>query len=516
MSFNTDEIVQEIRSGFESMMTQVRESGNTTADAVERELFRRLLDLGGQLMQWFFMLRAEAYPHTPIEMEDGATLPYWCDKQRSYYSIFGKVLAIRPYFYAQGVGGASPLDAELGLGTDCYSDLLRELVEYLGTDVTYEKVSEAFVRFFGHSLSTYTVQKLMTDDAADVEAYYQQKPAPEAVNEAAILVVQADGKGVPMIREMPAEAPVRLSKGQKRAKKKEAVVTTAYTIAPHVRTPEQVVASFFDQDDASDQAPTQRSKPQNKHVWATLDGKDAALQRLEQLVATRNDAHIQARIALTDGCEALQQRMQHYFPEFTLILDFIHANEYLWKAANSLFGEQAPQRNPWVEKQTLSILSGHTDQVIALLRTLAQQSKRTKAQRQALETAANYFQRNLAFMRYHDYLTKGWPIASGVIEGACRHLVKDRCELSGMRWSQDGAENLLRLRAVAENGDWDDYHQFRKQQRHRRLYPSLFCHQRTPEEQALAQPASDKIIHFDHAVQRHRSQRQSHQQSLAA
>lgn len=515
MSFNTAEIVQEIRTGFESMMTEVQESRETTADAVERELFKRLLDLGGQLMQLFFMLQAEAYPHTPIQTK-GDTLPYWGDKQRSYYSIFGKLLVVRPYFYHSGVGSASPLDAKLGLGSDCYSDLMRELVEYLATDVTYEKVSDIIERFLGHSLSTYTVQKLMADDATDVEAFYQQKPAPAREHEATVLVVQADGKGVPMVRETPADTTVRLSKGQKRAKKKEAVVTTAYTIAPHVRTPEQVVASFFDQEQASEQTPNQRSKPQNKHVWATLDGKEAALQRLEQQVATRNGDHIQARIALTDGCEALQQRVQRYFPEFTLILDFIHANEYLWKAANSLFGEQGPQRDPWVRKQTLHILSGQTDQVIAHLRTLAEHSKRTKAQCKALETAANYFQRNLAYMRYQHYLAQGWPIASGVIEGACRHLVKDRCELSGMRWTKDGAENLLRLRAVAENGDWDAYHHFRRQQRHQRLYHSVVGHRHAPEEQALTRQPSDKIIRFDLAIQHRVNQRIVHEQPLAA
>jgi hypothetical protein len=516
MSFNTEEIVQEIRSGFESMIAEVKGSRETTADAVERELFRRLLDLGAQLMQLFFTLRAEAYPRTPIKTVAEETLSYWGDKQCRYYSVFGKVLAIRPYFYRSGVGSASPLDAELGLGADCYSDLLRELVEYLATDVTYAKVSEIFERFLGHSISTHTVQKLVADDAADVEAFYQQKPAPDREQEAPLLVIQADGKGVPMVRETPADTTVRLSKGQKRTKKKEAVVTTVYTIAPCVRSPEQVVASFFDQKEASGQAPIQRSKPQNKQVWATLDGKDVALQRLEQWVANRQGAHIQACIALTDGCEALQQRVQRYFPGFTLILDFIHANEYLWKAANSLFGEQAPQRDPWVEKQTLAMLSGQTDQVIAYLRSLAQQSKRTKAQRKALETAANYFQRNLPYMRYHDYLAQGWPIASGVIEGACRHLVKDRCELSGMRWSQPGVENLLRLRAVAENGDWDAYHQFRRHQRHRRLYHTSLPGHRSPEERAFTRQPSSKIIRFHPHHQHGIGQPTSNQHTLAA
>jgi hypothetical protein len=87
-----------------------------------------------------------------------------------------------------------------------------------------------------------------------------------------------------------------------------------------------------------------------------------------------------------------------------------------------------------------------------------------------LNITANYFERNLPYMDYPTYLTKGWPSASGVIEGACRHFVKDRCELSGMRWSQTGAEALLRMRAVAENDDWNDYHTYLRKQRHQRLY----------------------------------------------
>ena len=516
MSFNTEKIVQDIRTEFESMLLYVAGSAPVTADQAERELFKRLLDLGAQLLSVFFHQQTASYPHTPVKTETGVELPYLCDKKRSYYSIFGKLAVWRPYFYAKDGGSASPLDAELSLGANCYSDLLRELAENLGVDVTYEKVSEIFGRLLGQPLSTQAIQTLVADDAADVAVYYEQKPAPDPESEASILIIQSDGKGVPMVRETSIEAKVRLSKGEKRASKKEAVVTAAYTLAPVVRTPAEVVNSFFHKEQAAHSSSTKRTKPQNKHVWATLTGKDAALQRLAKQVAIRDGAHIQQRVALTDGCEALQQRIQQYFPQFTLILDFIHANEYLWKAANGLFGEQSALRDPWVEQQTLQILSGQTQQVIALLRNLAQKSKRPKAQRTALETAANYFQRNLSYMHYDRYLAQGWPIASGVIEGACRHFVKDRFELSGMRWTKEGAEHLLLLRAVAENGDWDDYHRFRKQQRHARLYNSSFPHQRTPEEQALTKPPSSKIIRFDQAVQRRRSQRNLYQQPLAA
>jgi hypothetical protein len=357
----------------------------------------------------------------------------------------------------------------------------------------------------------------LAEDAADVEAYYEQKPAPKPADEGDILVIQADGKGVPMVRETPGQAKVRLGKGEKRTKKKEAIVTGIYTIEPNPRTPEEVVASFFHRDEtpAPKESLSKRSKPQNKQLWATLQGKDVALERLARQVNKREGPHVKHRIALTDGAEALQVRVLSYCSDFILILDFIHADEYLWDAANRLFDEKDPQRTAWVEARTLKMLSGETEQVITEFRTLA--PKATPAQRQELEKAANYFERNLPYMAYDHYLAQGWPIASGVIEGACRHLVKDRCELSGMRWTQTGAENLLRLRAVSENGDWDDYHQFRKQRRHLRLYASPFPAQHGLEDQALdvLPQTSDKIVHFDSATKQRLKRPNLNQQQAA-
>jgi hypothetical protein len=260
-----------------------------------------------------------------------------------------------------------------------------------------------------------------------------------------------------------------------------------------------VVDSFFQQNqtDASPQKKTNRCRPQHKHVWATLDGKDAALERLAQQVAAREGEHILSRVALCDGCEPLQTRVTAQFPDFTLILDFIHADEYLWDVANALLGEKNPQRLEWMTDYTLKILSSQTEQVITTFQQMAQDEQYTAKQRTQLKKTANYFQRNLPYMDYDTYLKRGWPIASGVIEGACRHFVKDRCELSGMRWTQTGVENLLRLRAVAENGDWDEYHQFRKRQRHTRLYGQPYPEQIPLEMQAIdnnflsgVQPAS--------------------------
>lgn len=492
MTSNSQAIIQDIRTDFEKMLEYVtgEEAHRATADATERGLFKMLIAMGLKLLTLFFEIRSHNANRENLKMQDGSTLYYHRDTSRKYVSIFGKLRFARPYFYGGGQSGQAPLDAELSLGADCYSDLVREVHDYLSVHGVYHKASEIVGRLLGLTLlSTRALQSNVAEDAVEVSNYYEQKAPPAPDSEAEILVIQADGKGVPLILEETQPDKVRLGKGEKRGRKKEALVTSVYSIAPAPRTPEQVIASYYDQISLSKPA-----QPQNKHLWATLDGKDAALRRLSIQVQLRLGKHIRHTIALCDGCAPLQTRLSKYFPDFIQILDFIHANEYLWKVANALFGETDERRWAWMKQHTLQLLSGNTKRLIAEFRRLAKQPvataprrrKTRKTARTQLLTTANYFERNLPFMDYPTYLAHGYPIASGVIEGACRHLVKDRCELSGMRWSPSGAENLLRLRAVAENNDWDDYHAYRKQQRHKRLYGSLPLNLQPAERQALA------------------------------
>lgn len=468
MTFNSITIIQEIRADFEQMLDFVmgEKARSAKADEIERGLFSMLLALGFQLLLLFFTTRSQACSRDTYKDDQGHELPYQQDKKRDYFSIFGKMSIWRPYFYQKGRGGKSPLDAELSLGEDIYSDMVREISEYLGVYTVYKKSSDILKRFLNLNLSTRALKKIVAKDASDVKDYYEQKNSPLPEEEAEILVIQADGKGIPIILERPAEKKVRLGKGEKRGRKKEAIVTTVYSIKKKVRSPEEVVGSYFEGKKVAKQPP----KPKNKHVWATLDGKDAALSRLSKQVSVRQGDHIQYQVALSDGCEALQTRITDQFPDFVLILDFIHAEEYLWDVANRLLGEDNEERVKWVAEHTLKMLSGETDNIVQEFRQLAQKTETSEHQKEQLAKTANYFERNLPYMDYSTYLEKGWPIASGVIEGACRHFVKDRMELSGMRWTKPGAENLLGLRAIAENDDWDAYHAFRRKRRDLRLH----------------------------------------------
>ncbi len=472
MISNAEAIVQQASAEFRGLVAYVSGPGTQTATAytVEAALFRRMLALGALLLRVFFLTRAQARPTAPVSAVDGRPLAYHDHRQTTYYSVFGKIVFTRPHFTARGQAGVCPLDAALSLPPRCYSDLLRDWADYGSTDGSYRTSAAVLTRILGQVVSPHALEAAVAEDAQDVDAFYAQPPPPVVAPAATILVLQADGKGVPHLPLPEAlPPPLRLGKGQKRTTKKEAVVTSVYRIAPYPRTPTEVVAALLRERD--DQVATPRPAPVRKELRATLAGKATALASLAARAAQYDDpTAIQYRVALTDGAEALQQQVVAQCPDYTLVLDIIHATEYLWEAANALLGERHPGRIAWVRGHLGDLLAGRTLTVIDALQQAAAAPTCTAIQREVLRRVGGYYQRNAPYMHYDHYLALGWPIGTGVVEGACGHLVKDRCDQSGMRWSQPGAQAVLDLRAVRLNDDWDAYWAGHRQRQHQRLY----------------------------------------------
>jgi hypothetical protein len=494
MSSNSEPIIHQLRHDFQELIEYVTGEGARSRIAYEVEftLFRKLLALGALLLRLFFIERASVRPSEPVCAANEMELKYVDKRPTTYFSVFGKIRFRRHYFHAPGHKGVCPLDAELSLPPRCYSDLLRDWAEHSATNESYTESLRGLNRILGLSVSKQALETGVQEDALDVEAFYEQKKRPLTEHEGSILVVQADGKGVPMKRDEPTVKAARRGKGQKRTKKKEAVVTAIYTIAPYPRTPQDVVDALIPEQEKTGEtskSSSQRPAPVGKEVRATLEGKDAAFARLTRRVTQREGTHIQHRVALTDGAEPLQNRMIELPSQFTLVLDIIHAIEYLWNAANALLGETHPQRTDWVRERLLHILSGQTLTVIQELETAMTAPSLSPAQREMLKITVGYYRRNSPYMHYDQYLLNGWPIGTGVVEGACGHLVKDRMEQSGMRWTKQGAQSLLDLRAVRINDDWTAYQRFHRQRQHQRLYGPCSITLLAPESRVLAQAA---------------------------
>ena len=287
--------VPDLRAQFEGVLARLtsEEAQHVSADTMERRLLSQVLALGRAWFALFLARRAAATEGRTHSGPDGVERPYHDERARPYLSIFGRVVFARPYFYGRGRGGTAPVDGALSLPPTVCSDLVRETAEELGMEEAYHKGLGVLRRLLGLALSTRTLQEQVAEDAPEVEAFYAQQAPPPAEEEAAILVLQADGKGVPILRPLTAvagtPAPLRLGKGQKRGGKKEAMLTAVYTIAPVVRTPEEVVESLFrapsEERGAGD---AEREAPRHKRLWATLAGKDAALDEAAAQVARRD------------------------------------------------------------------------------------------------------------------------------------------------------------------------------------------------------------------------------------
>jgi hypothetical protein len=351
-------------------------------------------------------------------------------------------------------------------------ELQRRLIKAAVQNPFHESV-ETIADLTGVAVSKRSLEEMLRDAAQDFDAFYQQRSLQRTTG--AILVAAVDGKGIPMIKPGGALQPAgRHAKSQRTNRKRMATVATVFTRAPWVRTPEQVVESLFrvGRPPAADSPAPPRAE--NKRVWASLlKGKTAVIQEVAQEIERRDPDALKTRVALSDGERALQILVERTLP-VTLILDLLHVLEKLWRAAYMFHTEESLEAEIWVMDRTLRILSGHADQVVKGLRQSITKRRLRGAKRKTLLRIAGYIYRNRARMHYDQYLARGWPIASGAVEGACKNLIKDRMERSGMRWTEEMAEAIVQLRAVYLSGDFDTYWSFHIEMDQNRLYPDLW------------------------------------------
>jgi len=275
-----------------------------------------------------------------------------------------------------------------------------------------------------------------------------------------------------MVKPGGAQPTVRLTKGQNANRKSMATVAAVFPRAPWVRTPEQVVESLFRTERQTSAAGQTPPRPENKRVWASLlKGKTAVIEEVAQEMQRRDPQGVKTRVAVTDGERALQILVEGTLGVTPLILDLLHVLEKLWKAAYVFHAEGSLEAGLWVLDRTLRILFGDVSQVVKGIRQSVTKRGLIGAKRKTLCGVADYRHRHRARMRYDEYLAKGWPIASGPVESACKNLIKDRRERSGMRWTEEMAEAIVQLRAIYLSGDFDRYWSFHIAKDQQRLHP---------------------------------------------
>jgi len=395
------------------------------------------------------------------------------------HTIWGEVTVDRLGYAAPGAASVHPLDEQLQLPQRCFSYPLQERLVRHAVQGPFDEVLANVQHDTGVRLSKRSAEQVVQEAASDFQAFYQQQPPPAPQESGPLVVTGIDCKGVPMIKPEETLRKPRRGKGDKKHKKRMATVATVRTQQRRVRTPQEVVESLFRTSPKEKPARRRRKSPkpaEHKRVWANLlQSKDEVIAAVVAEVKRVDPTGSKTHVALCDGERALQKRilpaLQGVVPAVLLILDLLHVLEKLWQVAHCFFPEGSAAATAWVRKQTLRVLEGQVSQVIKGMRQSATKQGLSGQKLQTVERVAKYLRRNRQYMKYDEYLRQGLPIASGCVEGACKNLIKDRMERSGMRWSLQGAEAMIQLRSLHLSGDLEDYWDFHLEQEHRRLYP---------------------------------------------
>jgi hypothetical protein len=410
---------------------------------------------------------------------------------RALATVFGQVTVIRMAYRAPGSPNIHPLDAELNLPREKQSHGLRKLAAIESARGSHEDAAAAVTRATGVKIGKRQVEELAVGTARDVDGFYgSHRPGPAPDDHA--LVLTCDGKGIVMrpeaLRPATAKAAAsvrnklatRLSPGEKNGRKRMAELACVYDAVPVPRAPEDIITPAGEKKKAQ-KGKGRRRDPQAKGKWLTASVTSdipAVIAAAFEEAQRRDPQHRRAWIALADGncaqIEAVTSEAARRGLAITVIIDFVHVLEYLWKAAWSFFGKGEPAAESWVADQALKILHGKAAQVAAGIRRRATTFGYTSAEREGADACAGYLTAKKEHLDYAAALAKGWPIATGVIEGACRHLVKDRMDITGARWGLDGAEAILKLRALISNGDFQRYWRYHLRREHERIHGARY------------------------------------------
>lgn len=465
--------------------------------ALEEHLTREGRELQRRLLQEHLDLRTAAERRLKqVDGSDGASRTESRSLGVNLGSVFGRVRVVRQMYQGAGVRGLAPLDAALNRPSGYYSHGIRRLVAEHSAKDSFEEVVAEVEAVTGCVIGKRQVEELAMAAAADFDAFYAQSAIDLSVlGPQAHVVLSFDGKGIVVRKEDLRDATRkaaekgsrklqrRLTKGEKRNRKRMAEVATVYAIEPFVRDPEDVLRELRPAHEVAQRRP----EPVLKRVWASVveDMRDVIDEAF--CYARRLDPDLErCWVVVVDGnkeqIRAVRKAAKRHGVNIVLIVDLMHVLEYLWKAAYCFHAEGTQQAQDWVTERLRALLFGHDpSQIAAGMRRAATRQHLTATARKAVDVCARYLINNRRWLDYRTAISYGFPISTGVVEGACRYLVKDRMDRTGARWSLHGAEAVLRLRAIRTSGDFADYWAFHLEQDHWRNHLTRYLDAKPPD-----------------------------------
>jgi hypothetical protein len=456
-------------------------------EAAGRELLRLLLQdhLDLRTVREEGQIRSGAGP--VVVGPEGRVRP-WRETGHSRWlaTVFGMVRVTRVAHRGRGVGNVHPADAVLSLPAGRHSTGLRRLAVTEAVRGSFDQAHDSVERRCGNVLGKRRLEELVVAAAVDIDGFYRTR-IPIPCSRMMPLVIQADGKGVVMrpealreaTRRAAAKAAVghrgRLAPGEKPNRKRMATVACVFDTRPAPRRPHDVI---HPPGGRSGERPA-RPGPRAENKWCTA----SLVRSPEQVISdafdqaeARDPKHLRPWVVLVDGArhqlDLISAETGRRGVSVHVLLDFVHVTEYVWAAAHAFHKPGTTEAEAWAADRLTMILAGQAAHTAADMTSQAEREHLPAARREAVDACHRYLTGHLDQRRYDTALENGWPIATGAVEGACRHLIADRLDITGARWGLHGAEAVLRLRAVLSNGDFDPYWRYHAAREHQRLYPA--------------------------------------------
>lgn len=455
---------------------------------VEQHLHELVHRMGNVATEMFIGLQGDGDLGQTVTTEEGVTLHRSARPvNRPLQTVFG-LFNVHAYAYARGPKKRiefRPIDARMSLPAGHASYLFEEFSQYFCVEQAFDRSIEAIERVMRQSLSKETLERINRRVGHQAEQYLDELAAPPVDSEGELMVLTGDGKGVPLVKPDLASVPI-FDPDERRGNRRMATLAAVYTVDRFVRKADDILAALFrDPGDDSDRPPRPRLNEkqltarfarerdfgdETQYVSGPIEAFSWASRRITERLQPA-----QSLVALMDGApsqwDAVHACLDPDVAERVVeILDIIHVSQYVWRAAK-VFHSHREHQEAFARERLRRILCGELDGVISGLRRMATIRKLNNTQRSEIETVCGYFNNNASRMRYDEYLSHGYPIATGVIEGACRHLVKDRMERSGMRWSLPGAQAMLHVRAIHQSTNLIDFHATRIRHEQTHLHP---------------------------------------------
>ena len=436
---------------------------------------------------------ADADGDVRVTAEDG--------QEHTRIMVYGPVRTSRIAYKKHRKPNLYPQDADLNWAVlHSFSAGVVQRVARASGIVPFEQAAAQVSAAGAITIGKRQAEELAVGAVIDFEAFYAAR-LPEPCPAGTGLLITADGSAFSVLPGALRPATARAARARaaaaggwpddpgelRKSRKRSAELVGVADIPPAPRTAGDIITALFGTprpaSSGGKESGAARARHGPKAAGRTLFA--SARHPIPHVIAEgfaearrRDPDHARPWFAVVDGnnaqLDAIAACARRYQVKVPALIDLIHVVQYLWKAAGSFFYPGDPAARDWVRDQTAKILDGKAQDVRAGIRRRATSYGYSPKEREGADTCANYLENKKDYLDYPAFLAAGWPVASGLIEGAARWLIKDRMQVTGARWNLDGAEAVLKLRALVGNGDFDEYFAFHLEQEKQRNHGSRY------------------------------------------